>query len=152
MKLSESLSPARIKVPLEATEKRAAITELVDLLVQNNGSVERDKLLTAVMEREAQRSTGIGQGFAVPHAKTDAVKNLSIAIGRCREPIEFDAVDGAPVRLIALLASPTHATSLHIQALAKLTRLVTNAAVREQLFGADSAAALFEVISTHDKE
>ncbi len=150
MKLTDHLTLPLVKVPLEATDKTAAIIELVDIVAEQGFSNERGSLLEAVLEREAQRTTGIGRGFAIPHAKCDAVDNLIVAFGRAAEPIDFAAVDGQPVTLIALLVSPTNATSTHIQALAKLGRLVTNAAVLDGLLSAPTAQDFYDIIAKND--
>ena len=150
MKLTEYLPPSLVRVPLRATDKSQAITELVDLLAEQGFTDGRDQLLDAVLEREAQRTTGIGRGFAIPHAKCDAVDRLAVAFGRAAEPIDFGAIDGQPVSLVALLASPTNATSLHIQALARLSRMVTNEAILDALLSAEDAAALHRVIAEND--
>ncbi|MBN2563222.1 MAG: PTS sugar transporter subunit IIA [Phycisphaerae bacterium] len=146
MKLTEHLTLPLVKVPLDASDKTQAITELVDIVAKQGLSHARDQLLEAVLEREAQRTTGIGRGFAIPHAKCDAVAQLVIAFGRAAEPIDFAAVDGQPVNLIALLASPTNATSTHIQALAKLGRLVTNSAILDGLLSAKTAKEFYDII------
>lgn len=80
------------------------------------------------------------------------MNQLVIALGRCSEPIDFAAIDGQPVTLIALLASPIHATTTHIQALAKLSRLVTNGAILNQLLAAPSAEDLYRVVTENDSE
>jgi len=152
MKLTDHLSLPLVKVPLAATEKRQAITELVSVIAEQSLTERRDQLLDAVLEREAQRTTGIGRGFAIPHAKCDAVDHLTIAFGRAANPIDFAAVDGQPVTLIALLASPVSATSSHIQALARLSRLVTNATVMEHLLAAPDADAFFRIIQENESE
>jgi len=149
MKLTDCLTPSLIKIPLAAARKQAAIEELVDLLASSDATRDRDALLRAVLEREAQRTTGIGLGFAVPHAKCDAVGRIQIAFGRTAEPIEFGSVDGKPVSLIALLTSPAAATSDHIQCLADLSRLVTNASVRDALLSAPDAASFYGVVEQH---
>ncbi|QDV89464.1 PTS system fructose-specific EIIABC component [Phycisphaerae bacterium RAS2] len=150
MKLTEHLTPALIKVPLVAKDKKSAIAEMVDVLVQGGITEARDTLLAAVMERENQRTTGIGLGFAIPHAKTDAVKGLIIALGRTAQPIDFAAIDGKPVNLIALLVSPSNATSQHIQALARLSRMVTSASLLQKLLDAPDAQALYDLIAASD--
>jgi fructose-specific phosphotransferase system IIA component len=152
MKLTDYLVRPLVKVPIEAKDKTQAITELVDIIAEQGLTQARDLLLEAVLEREAQRTTGIGRGFAIPHAKCDAVKRLVVAFGRAAEPIDFAAVDGQPVSLIALLASPTHDTSTHIQALAKLGRLVTNATVLEGLLSAETGDAFYDLISKEEVE
>jgi fructose-specific phosphotransferase system IIA component len=150
MRLTDHLPLSLVKVPLDSRDKAGAIAELVDLLAENGITRDRDSLLAAVMERERARTTGIGRGFAIPHAKCDCVSQLVIALGRAPQPIDFAAIDGQPVQLIALLASPTRATSAHIQALAKLSRLVTNATVWQEILGATTAADLHRIISEND--
>jgi mannitol/fructose-specific phosphotransferase system IIA component (Ntr-type) len=150
MKLTDHLDPALIKVPLDAADKTQAITELVDLVAAHGHAAVRDQLLAAVLQREAQRSTGIGCGFAIPHAKCDLVPGLVIAFGRMAQPIDFEAFDGQPVTLIALLISPINATSAHIQALARLSRLVTAGTVMDALLAARTADEFYTVVSEND--
>ena len=146
MKLTEFLPLQLVRVPLVARDKTQAITELVDLLAEHGRTAARDQLLDAILERESQLTTGIGRGFAIPHAKCDAVERLAIAFGRAAEPIDFEAIDSKPVSLIALLASPTNATSLHVEALATLSRMVKNEAALDALLSAQTADAFYKVI------
>src|ERR1700683_1301181 len=125
MRLTEILKPQNIKVPLAATTKNEAIAELVQLLADNGQITDAKKVLDAVLEREATRTTGIGNGLAIPHGKCSGVDHLVVAIGKPEKPIEFDAIDGRPVNLIVLLASPPDQTGPHIQALARISRLMT---------------------------
>ena len=150
MKLTEYLSPATIQVPLVATDKMQAITKMVEMVVEQGLARNREELLAAVLERESQRTTGIGRGFAIPHAKSDAVGKLVLGFGRLAEPIDFASIDGQPVSLLAILVSPTNATTLHIQALARLSRMVTNEAILDSLLSAQSADAFYKVIAEHD--
>ncbi len=146
MKLTDHLPKELVKIPLDAADKTQAITHLVDLLAEQGLTNERDLILEAVLEREAQRTTGIGRGFAIPHAKCDAVKKLVIAFGRPTEPIDFAAIDGQPVGLIALLVSPTTETSTHIKALTTLSRLVTHAKILTGLLNAEHTDAFYDII------
>jgi len=150
MKLTEHLTPGTIRVPLVATDKMQAITKMVDVIIEQGLARNREELLAAVLERESQRTTGIGRGFAIPHAKSDSVTKLVLAFGRLAEPIDFASIDGQPVSLVAMLVSPTHATTLHIQALARLSRMVTNEAILDALLSAQSADAFYKVISDND--
>jgi len=150
MKLTDYASPSTIRVPLVATDKTQAIAKMVDVVVEQGMARSRDELLAAVMEREGQRTTGIGRGFAIPHAKSDTVNKLVLAFGRLAEPIDFASIDGQPVSLLAMLISPTSATTLHIQALARLSRMVTNEAILDALLSAQSSDAFFKVIADHD--
>jgi len=139
-----------IRVPMAATEKRAAIEELVDLLAAQKQTTDRERLLAAVLDREEQRTTGVGAGLAIPHAKTDACPKLVVALGRTARPIEFESIDHQPVRMIVLIAAPPAQNSAHIQLLARISRLFMTESVRNALLEAPSAAALYEIIKSND--
>jgi len=98
-----------------------------------------------VWQREAQRSTGIGEGLALPHGKSPSVKRIAMAIGKPAQPMEYDSIDKKPVRLIVLLVSPPEAVSEHIQALGRVSRLMTNPEFREKLYSSQSADALYSL-------
>jgi len=151
MNLTEILKPSCVKVPLEATDKKAAIFELVDVLEDARLVHDGESLKSAVWTREQTRTTGIGHGLAIPHGKCDCMGGLAMAIGKPAQPMEFAAIDQRPVRLIVLLASPPDRTSDHIQALAKISRLMTDAEFREKLFNAGSADDLFAMLSAQEQ-
>src|SRR6266850_1489440 len=111
MNLTDILPQKAVKVPLTGRDKKAVIDELVDLLASTGLVTDAAALKQAVWEREQQRSTGIGDGLAIPHGKSNCTKNLVMAVGRPAEPIEFDALDNKKVRLVVLLASPPHRIS-----------------------------------------
>ena len=138
------LTPQRVKVPLQATAKEDAIRELVDLLADSGDVTDRDEVLKAVLEREQTRTTGIGNGLAVPHGKTSAVPELVMAVGKPAEALDFSSVDGRPVELVILLVSPKDKTGPHIRALARIARMLSVDTVRRKLYGAQTADALYE--------
>src|SRR5688572_25505676 len=146
MRLTEILKPQNIKVPLEAKVKTEAIGELVNLLAANGDLTDPKKVLEAVLDREATRTTGIGNGLAIPHGKCAGTDHLVMAIGKPATPIDFQAIDGRPVSLIWLLSSPPDKTGPHIHALARISRLMTVDKCRQALAGADSAKAVFDII------
>ena len=150
MKLTDILPAECVIAPLVAKEKKAAITELVDALATTGHLSNRDEMLAAVLEREATRSTGIGNGLAVPHGKCSGCPKLVMAVGRPLEPIEYDSTDGKPVRLIVLLASPPDETGPHIQALARISRLMLMDEFRQAILDADSPQAIYEAIAQHE--
>src|SRR5882672_5132472 len=133
MRLTEVLKPENIKIPLEATNKTAAIAELVNVLAKNGDILDAKKVLDAVLEREATRTTGIGNGLAIPHGKCSGTKDLVMAIGKAAAPIDFQAIDGRPVTIIWMLASPPDKTGPHIHALARISRLMTIDSFRQTL-------------------
>ncbi len=146
MRLSEILKPQNIKVPLEAKTKSDAIAELVNLLATNGEVMDAKSVLASVLDREATRTTGIGNGLAIPHGKCTGTDHLVMAIGRPATPIDFQAIDGRPVTLIWLLTSPPDKTGPHIHALARISRLMTIDKFRQALAAADSSQALFDAI------
>ncbi len=147
MNVTDILSPKAVKVPLKATSPREAIDELVDLLSEAGLISDPVTLKRVVWEREQQRSTGIGEGLAIPHGKANSSKQLVMAIGRPALPIEFDAIDRKPVRLVILLASPPEKTSEHIQALGKISRMMANPVFRETVYRAATAEELFRLFT-----
>ena len=146
MRLTEILKPQNIKVPLEAKVKTDAIGELVTLLSANGELTDAKKVLEAVLDREATRTTGIGSGLAIPHGKCTGTDHLVMAIGRPATPIDFQAIDGRPVNLIWLLSSPPDKTGPHIHALARISRLMTIDKFRHALLGAKDAKEAFDII------
>jgi fructose-specific phosphotransferase system IIA component len=146
MRLSEILKPANIKIPLQATSKADAIAELVNVLASTGDVSDPKKVLDAVLEREATRTTGIGNGLAIPHGKCQGTSNLVMAIGRAGTPIDFQAIDGRPVSIIWMLASPPDKTGPHIHALARISRLMTIDKFRAALLGAKTPQEAFDII------
>jgi mannitol/fructose-specific phosphotransferase system IIA component (Ntr-type) len=134
-------------VPLEANTKQEAIFELIDLIAQKHNITTREELRDAVWQRESTRSTGIGHGIAIPHGKTSGCTGLCLAIGITKNPIEFNAIDLKPVSLIILLISPPDQPGPHIQALAKISRMLNGEKFRLALKSAPDAAAVFKLIS-----
>lgn len=145
MNILDILSPKSIKVPLEGTEKKAVIEELVDLLDQQHLISDAPGLKQVVWERERQRTTGIGEGLAIPHGKSSSVKNVVMAIGRPTQPLHFDSIDGKPVQLVVLLISPPEKTSEHIQALGKISRMMADLKFRSAAYSAPSSEALYKL-------
>src|SRR6195952_5605737 len=133
MRLVDILKPENIKVPLDAHNKVEAITELVGVLAKSSAVADAKKVLEAVLEREATRTTGIGNGLAIPHGKCSGTKDLVMAIGKAGTPIDFQSIDGRPVTLIWLLGSPPDKTGPHIHALARISRLMTIDKFRQSL-------------------
>ena len=152
MKLTKILEQGCLKVPLESKDKEAVIAELVDVLDDNGLLNDRGGALEAVMTREKTRSTGIGSGIAIPHGKCKAVKKLVMAIGIAKEPIDFESIDNKPVNIVLLLVSPVDQTGPHIQALAKISRLMLDEQFKVGLEGASSSEEAYNLISAKDNE
>lgn len=152
MRLTEILKPQNIKAPLLATTKAEAIGELVTLLADNKDVNDPKKVLDAVLERESTRTTGIGNGLAIPHGKCTGTDHLVMAIGRPAVPVDFQAIDGRPVSLIWLLASPPDKTGPHIHALARISRLMTIDKFRHALADAKDAQEIYDAIVKQESQ
>lgn len=151
MTLLDIVTPSCIRAPLKATDKKGVIDELVDLLASLGKVSDPAGLKEAVWSREQTRTTGIGHGLAIPHGKAPGVKGLAMAIGRPAQPIDFAAIDQKPVKLVILLASPLDRTSDHIQALARVSRLMTREEVRDRIYGAASAQEIYNVLQEQEQ-
>ncbi len=145
MRLSELLTPARILVPLHATDKEGVLRELVDAVSEGNGGAS-DEVLVAILERERQFPTGIGYGVAVPHGKTPALTALVIVAGTTPAPVPYETIDGEPVRLFFLLAGPESCAGAHVKALSRISRLVRREPVRGKLLNARTPEEFYRVL------
>ena len=152
MRLTDILQPDCVKVPLVGEDKQGCIYELVDLMVEHTDIKDAEGLKEAVWQREQTRTTGIGHGIGIPHGKAASCDELRMAIGRPAQPMEFGSIDGKPVNLIILLASPLDKTGPHIQALAKISRLLVSEDLRDALQEAESAQALYDLLVQHENE
>jgi fructose-specific phosphotransferase system IIA component len=152
MRLTEILKPENIKIPLAATNKTEAIGELVQLLADHGAITDAKKVLEAVMDRESTRTTGIGNGLAIPHGKTNGTNDLVMAIGKPAQPIDFQSIDGRPVTIIWLLSSPPDKTGPHIHALARISRLMTIDKFRQALNAAKTSEEMFEIITQQEAQ
>ena len=152
MLLTQILQPGCIKAPLASKNKEDAIEELVNVLADHGLLTDRALAFEAVMAREQTRSTGIGTGIAIPHGKCAAAHELVMSIGIAAEPIEFDSIDRKPVSIIILLVSPPDQTGPHIQALARISRLMLDAPFKNQLEKATTPEEVYSLISSKESE
>jgi mannitol/fructose-specific phosphotransferase system IIA component (Ntr-type) len=149
--LQELLKPQNILVPMVAKDKTSAITELVDLLAASKEITSAQQVISAVLEREGMRTTGIGKGLAIPHGKSTGTEHLSMAIGKPVVPIEFQSIDGKPVSVVWLLTSPPDKTGPHINALARISRLWTIDKFCQAVIAAKTGQEVFEIIVQQEK-
>ncbi len=143
MRLSELLSPSRIRVPLKAGDKEgnggATGSEAAGAGGMGASAAQADEILGAILERERQFPTGIGYGVAVPHGRCPALPNLVVVAGTTPAPIPYETIDGEPVRLFFLLAGPESHAGVHVKALSRISRLVRREPVRGRLLAARTA-------------
>ncbi len=147
MNLKKVLSPNAVWVDLKAETKDGIIEEMVDRLVAAGKIKDRDTVLKAVLEREAKMSTGMQNGVAIPHGKTDAVKSLVAAIGLNKAGINFDSMDGSPCTIFILTLSPIKRAGPHMQFLAEVSRLISQPAEREKLLASKTHSEIYELLT-----
>ena len=146
--LSSLLAPARVRIGLDAATKADVLRAVVALAATSPAVADAAALLADVEAREATLSTGVGEGLALPHARSAAVLASVAALATLAAPVEYDALDGAPVGLVLLLAGPLGDPGAHVRLLAHVSRLMSRAGVRARLLAStdadDFCAALAE--------
>ena len=152
MRLTDILKPRNIRLPLVASTKTDAISELVNMLADSGDVTDPKKVLDSVLDRETTRTTGIGNGLAIPHGKTTGTKDLMMAIGKATTPIDFQSIDGRPVTIIWMLISPPDKTGPHIHALARISKLMIMEKFRHALNHATTPEEMFEIIRAQEDQ
>lgn len=155
MKIMDFLSKKAITTDIKSVKKEDVIKELVDTLVEA-GDIEkrhRNKLIEALMARESLGSTAIGQGIAIPHAKSDSVAKLVAAFGLSKKGVDFDSLDGELVNIFFLLLAPQDSAGPHLKALARISRLLKDKYFRDNLrMCADDKSVIKTIILEDEKK
>lgn len=146
MALIDLITPEVVKVPLTADTKESVLEELVYILKEADKVADERKALAAIIEREQRGSTGLENGVAVPHAKTDTVRRLTIAIGISPKGVEFEALDGKPSHLFFLMLAPPDQSGPHIEALAEIARITRSRAFCDAMINANSSDAVVRLL------
>lgn len=147
--INNMLSENCINLNLKGTNKNQVIDELVELLNAAGKLNDKEEYKKEILKREAQSSTGLEEGIAIPHAKTSAVKIPSIAFGLSKTGIDYDSLDGEPSKLFFMIAAPANASDTHIEVLSKLTTTLLDDNVRERLLNATSPKEVIEILSAN---
>jgi PTS system nitrogen regulatory IIA component len=146
MKILDFLEKRAIKLDLQATEKEDALKELVEVLSKVKDIGDPKSIVKVLIERESLGSTGIGQGIAIPHGKTDRVSELVAVLGISRKGVNFEALDGEPVYIFFLLVAPKETAGPHLKALAQISRLLRDTYFCELLKRCKTPDELYELI------
>lgn len=150
MPLSDFLDCDAIKTGLPGGNKRALLQQLAGIAAQRIGR-DPGEILASVTERERLGSTGFGHGVAIPHGKVAGLERIYCLFARLSEPLDYKAIDGAPVDLVFLLLSPPDAGAEHLKALAAVSRVTRNVATLAKMRGARSRDALAAVLMGSDE-
>ena len=152
MKISDLLIKDRINLDVQSSDKTGIIRELAKLHESTGVLNDYEGYVNALMAREAQSSTGIGEGIAIPHAKTEFVKEPALAMGRKKEGIEYDSLDGEPATLFFMIAAPDGANNTHIETLARLSQLLLDDDFKAALENAATADEVVDIINKAEAE
>lgn len=146
MKITEFLDKRGIKIALETTEKEDVLKELVDVLAEVHDIGDKKGIIKALIERENLGSTGIGQGIAIPHGKTDRVSDLVAVLGISEKGVNFESLDGELVYIFFLLVAPKDTAGPHLKALAQISRLLRDTYFCDLLKRCKTADEVYELI------
>lgn len=152
MNLDNCLSKDTVSLHLRSTTKDEVLVEMVDLLFSGEKITHKEKVLAAIREREQKMSTGMQNGIAIPHAKSDTIDTLVAAIGLKPEGIDFDSLDGEKTTIIVMTLSPTKRAGPHIQFLAEISRQLNDPEVRKRMLASSSAEDLISILTCSGSE
>lgn len=151
MKISEILDKQAIKIGLTSVKKEDVLAELVAALGQIENVGDQKSLIKILLEREKLGSTGIGQGIAIPHGKTDAVNRLVAVLGISKGGVNFDALDGEPVYIFFLLVAPKDSAGPHLKALAQISRLLRDSYFCQLIRRCKTEQEVFDLIKNEEE-
>jgi fructose PTS system EIIBC or EIIC component len=151
MKISDILSPEVIEVNLDAADKDDSIRKIIEISARSGKILDMQKVTDTIFERERLVSTGVGKGFAIPHGKTDAIKDIVASFVITKNPIDFDSIDGEPVRFIFLLIGKETLLNTHIKLLSRISRLMNKEEFRDKLLEAKTKEEVLNIFREEEK-
>lgn len=152
MKITELLTKETILLNMTASSKPEAIDELIGKLDKAGKLNDRDEFKQAIQAREDQSTTGIGEGIAIPHAKTGSVKDPAIAFGRSQEGLDYESLDGQPTNLFFMIAASEGANNAHLETLSRLSSFLMDTNFRSKLEQAKTEDEVIEAINAKEAE
>lgn len=151
MKVLDYLDIDAVNLDLKSSGKKEVIQEMCDLLASKGKIKDASVVFQALMEREKLGSTGIGQGVAIPHCKSENIEKMVAALGVSKKGIQFESLDGEPVNIVFLLLSPIDPTGLHLKVLARISRLLKDKFFRISIKEAKNFDDVQKVIQEEDE-
>lgn len=151
MKITDILHEDSIIGKLTSRDKKGVLEELVSVLVEHGRLKSKENPVQVLLERERLGSTGIGDGIAIPHGKLKDIKSMICSFGRTREGIDFQSIDEKPSHLFFLLFAPQDSAGEHLQALARLSRILKDGQLRKRLMEAASKNEIYRLIAEEDE-
>ena len=152
MKITDFLDTSRVIPDLKGRDKNSVLKEMADWMASEDPSLDAQRLLEVLLEREKISTTAIGEGVAIPHGKMPKVKRVSGVFARSLQGVDFDSLDGGLTRLFFLLVAPEDSAADHLKALARISRLLKDAAFRARLIKEKSREGIFNAIKEEDEK
>ena len=152
MRITDLLKPEGIKLGGSATDKMDAINQMVDLMAKEGNVTDKEKYKAAVIAREQESTTGIGDGIAIPHAKTDAVKAPGLAAMTLPNGVDYEAPDGEPSNIIFLIAAPNTKENVHLEVLSRLSMLLMDDDFTDSLRNAKTVEEFRAIVDKAENE
>lgn len=152
MQITDLLKRESVELNGSATDKKDALEKMVALMVKQGNIADPEEYKKRVFAREEEGSTGVGEGVAIPHAKTAAVTKPGLAFMRVKDGVEFDSLDGQPAKLFFLIAAPDTKDNVHLDVLSRLSTLLMDPDFIDGLMAVDSVDGLYDLIAKAEKE
>ena len=150
MRLTDVLNEDFVNISLSGTNRDECIKELIEKLATAQKIINEENIFDAVLEREKIMTTGVGNGIAIPHCKHTDSPNFAVCLGIQQKGVDFQSIDKKNVTIIFLLVGPENNPGLHIKLLSRISRLMSNEELREQLLECKSDKEAYDLI--HDEE
>lgn len=152
MRITDLLTTESIDLNFKVNSKSEAINHLVDLMYSTGNISDKEVYKSAILAREDLSTTGIGEGIAIPHAKTSAVKKATLVAAVSKDGVDYEALDGAPSHLFFMIAAPDGANNTHLDVLSRLSTILMDAKFREKLIHANSPQEFLKLINVKETE
>lgn len=152
MKISDILDESVVRVNLKGKSKDEVINQMIAIVNHSSKILDIEKVREAIFEREKIMSTGVGNGFAIPHGKTDAVQDIVAAFAITDEPIDYESLDEQPVRLIFLLVGKDSMVGPHIKLLSRISRLMNKEEFRSKLLTAANPKQVIDIFRSEEAQ
>tara|TARA_Y100001960_G_scaffold247977_1_gene263447 strand:- start:2342 stop:2806 length:465 start_codon:yes stop_codon:yes gene_type:complete len=152
MKIDEILKKESVIADLLGDNKVEVIKEMTQCLKKNNFIKNDQALFETLMEREKLGSTGIGENVAIPHGKSDEVREIITVLARSKTGVEFEALDKKPVHFVCMVIAPAHSTGQHLKVLARISRIFKNQVLREEIMKAGNSDGIYSILINEDSK
>jgi fructose-specific phosphotransferase system IIA component len=152
MRICDILPVKHIKAEIAGIDKNQVIEEMIDLLSDEFSVEVIDELKKAVIDREKIMSTGVGKGFAIPHAKTSSIEGIVAAFGKSSKQIDFQSLDGEPVHLVFVLIGKDNLVGPHIKLLSRISRMMNKDEFRTSLLNAKTEEEIYSIFDEEEKK